>query len=285
MTVPRVRRSAIAGSWYPGNPRRLREEIEGYFSRIPEGPLGGDPVGMVVPHAGYAYSGQVAAYAYRQVMGRAFDAVILIGPSHRQPFRGVSVYAGGGFETPLGVVPIDEGLAEGILANGRDVSDTPDLHAQEHSLEIQLPFLQVAFGAFSLVPLMMGDQGTETCRALAGAILRAVGNRRVLIVGSSDLSHYHPYERALVLDRRALDHLERMDSEGLLQSLEAGLCEACGGGPAAVTMMAARGLGADRATLLKYANSGDVTGDRSGVVGYASLLYERTGHERTGRAG
>ncbi len=240
---------------------------------------------MVVPHAGYAYSGQVAAYAYRQVRDSAFDAVVLVGPSHRRPFRGVSVYASGGFETPLGVVPIDEGLARGILASGRDVSDTPDLHAQEHSLEIQLPFLQVAIGAFSLVPLMMGDQGAETCRGLAEAILRAAGNRRILIVGSSDLSHYHPYERALVMDRRALDPLERMDAEGLLQSLEAGSCEACGGGPAAVTIMTARGLGADRAMLLKYANSGDVTGDRSGVVGYASLLYEKAGHGRTGATG
>jgi AmmeMemoRadiSam system protein B len=273
MTVQQIKKSIIAGSWYPRNPRILREEIERFFSRAPERGIGGDIVGIVAPHAGYDYSGQVAAHAYRQLRGITFDAVIVIGPSHRRFFRGVSVYPAGGYETPLGVVPVDKTLAGGLIESGPIFSDMPGAHTQEHSVEIQLPFLQAALGGFSVVPLVMGDQNRGTCEELAGGIVRAVGTRKVLIVGSSDLSHYHAYEKAVVMDRRTLDYLVRMDAIGLLQAMEDGSSEACGGGPAAVTIMAARKLGADRAELLKYANSGDVTGDRSSVVGYASVVF------------
>ena len=273
MTAQRIKKSVIAGSWYPGDPRTLQEEIERFFSRVPERDIGGAIVGIVAPHAGYDYSGQVAAHAYRQLRRNSFDAVIVIGPSHQRFFRGVSVYPAGGYETPLGVVPVDETLAGDIIESGPVVSAIPEAHTQEHSVEIQLPFLQVALGGFKFVPLIMGDQNRDTCEELAGAIVRAAGTRKVLIVGSSDLSHYHTYEKAVVMDRRALGHLVRMDATGLLEDLEAGFSEACGGGPAAVTVMAARKLGADRAELLKYANSGDVTGDRSSVVGYASVAF------------
>ncbi len=277
MTVPRIKKSLIAGSWYPANPRLLREEIERLFSRVPERDIRGAIVGAVVPHAGYAYSGQVAAHAYEQLRGSSFDAVIVIGPSHRSPFRGVSVYPAGGYETPLGVVPVDETLAAAMIESGSVVSALPQAHGQEHSVEIQLPFLQVALGGFTFVPLVMGDQDQSTCEGLAEVIVRATGTRKVLVVGSSDLSHYHGYETAVAMDRRAVDHLVRMDAVGLLEELEAGFSEACGGGPAAVTVMAAKKLGADKAELLKYANSGDVTGDRSGVVGYASIVFFRAG--------
>ncbi len=187
------------------------------------------------------------------------------------------MYPAGGYETPLGVVPVDETLARDILESGPVVSALPEVHTHEHSVEIQLPFLQAALGDFNFVPLIMGDQNRGTCEELAGTIVRAAGTRKVLIVGSSDLSHYHAYEKAVAMDRRALDRLMRMDAVGLLQALEAGSCEACGGGPAAVTVLAARKLGADKAELLKYANSGDVTGDRNSVVGYASVAFFRAG--------
>jgi MEMO1 family protein len=277
VTVQRIKRSAIAGSWYPGNPRTLREEIERFFSRVPERGIGADIVGIVVPHAGYDYSGQVAAHAYRQLKGISFDGVIVIGPSHRSFFRGVSTYPPGGYETPLGVVPVDETLARDLIGSGPVVSVMPEVHTQEHSVEIQLPFLQAALGGFSFVPLIMGDQSPKACEELAGTIVRAVGTKRVLIVGSSDLSHFHAYEEAVILDRRALDRLVRMDAVGFLRSLADGSSEACGGGPAAVTVMAARELHADSAKLLQYANSGDVTGDRSSVVGYASFAFFRAG--------
>ena len=270
-----IRKSAIAGSWYPGNPKILRADIEGFFHQVPGEKIKGRIVGLIAPHAGYMYSGQVAAYAYKLVLGEIFAAVIVIGPSHRVPFRGVSVYNKGGYETPLGIVPVDAALAEKIIAHSSVTSCIPDAHREEHSVEIQLPFLQVALGEFSFVPLVMGDQSRQTCEDLAEAIFRAVGKQNILIVGSSDLSHFHPYEKAVKLDTVVLAHIKKLAAQGLLEDMANNTCEACGGGPAAVTMMVAKKIGADRADVLKYANSGDVTGDRTSVVGYTSAVFYR----------
>ena len=140
-------------------------------------------------------------------------------------------------------------------------------------MEIQLPFLQVALGDFSFVPLVMGDQNENTCQELAAAIYKAAGGKKILIVGSSDLSHFHNYNMAKKLDAIVLGYLKDSDAAGLLETLENGTAEACGGGPMAVAMLVARMLGANKAHLLKYANSGDVTGDKSSVVGYAAAVY------------
>ena len=268
-----IRKPAIAGSWYPGDPEALRKEIRGFFDRVDRRSFEGYVIGLIAPHAGYMYSGQVAAYGYKLIEGKSYDAVVVVGPSHRYPFRGVSIYEDGAYETPLGVVPVDRDLSAKILAKSRRVSPVLMAHQQEHSLEIQIPFLQVALGDFSFVPLIMGDQDEATCEDLAAAIVAAAGNRHVLIVGSSDLSHFHTYNQAMAMDGVVLDHIREMDARGLLRDLNQDLCEACGGGPAAVAMMASRRLGADGAEVLKYANSGDVTGDRSSVVGYAAAVF------------
>jgi MEMO1 family protein len=268
-----VRRSILAGSWYPGQPQVLRADIEAYFRNVPEREAPGRIIGLVAPHAGYVYSGQVAAYAYRLIRGADYEKVIVISPSHRMYFEGASIWTGAGFETPLGVVPVDQELVAALLAADGLIAEIPAAHGREHALEIQLPFLQVALGEFSFVPLVMGAQDGGTCRRLAEAIAGAVGNRRTLIVGSSDLSHFHSYSEAVRLDSVAVENMRKFDPEGLLRDLARQACEACGGGPAATAMMAARALGADRAELLKYANSGDVTGDRREVVGYASAIF------------
>ncbi len=273
-----IRKSVIAGSWYPGRPDVLRSDIEGFFLRLPDVKIDGSVRGLIVPHAGYVYSGQIAAAAYKIIKGQSFDAVLVLGPSHRAFFRGVSLYERGGYETPLGVVPVDANLAHDIMAQSKTISYIPAAHSQEHSIEIQLPFLQVVLGRFSFVPLVMGDQDTETCETLARSIINAANGRNILIVGSSDLSHFHSYNNAVKLDSVMLKRIEKMDGKGLLEDLGKNLCEACGGGPAAVTMMVSRKLGADRAKLLKYANSGDVTGDRTSVVGYASAIFYK-GHD------
>jgi len=270
-----IKKSLIAGSWYPGNPRILERDILDYFKEVHDAPIRGEILGLVAPHAGYMYSGQVAAHAYKQITGKAYDVVFVIGPSHRSYFRGVSLFNQGGYETPLGIVKVHESIADRLLEGSPRISFLPDVHLQEHSVEIQLPFLQVVLGAFLFVPLIMGDQDEETCGMLADAIISGAGNLNILVVGSSDLSHYHNYEEALKMDRRILDHLGRMDEKGLLQDLQRGVGEACGGGPAAVTVMVAKRLGADKAAVLTYANSGDVTGDRSGVVGYAASVFYR----------
>ena len=268
-----IRKSAIAGSWYPGKSSALKQDIEKYFALIPDMSLEGEIAGLVVPHAGYLYSGQVAAYAYKLIRGIKYDAVVIVGPSHRVAFPGVSVFSRGGYETPLGIVPIAEDLADNIKNFSGIVNDVPAAHLQEHSLEIQLPFLQLALGDFSFVPLVMGDQRANTCYQLAEAIYSAAHDKKILIVGSSDLSHFHNYNMASQLDAVVLKHLQRGDADGLLKSLDSDICEACGGGPMAVAMLVAKKMGAGKAQLLKYANSGDVTGDRSSVVGYAAAVY------------
>jgi AmmeMemoRadiSam system protein B len=268
-----LRKSVIAGSWYPGKASILRQDIEKYFAAAPDTDLKGEIVGLIVPHAGYVYSGQVAAYAYKLIRGQKYEAVIVVGPSHRVAFHGVSVFGRGGYETPLGVVPIATDLADVIRTFGKTVEEIPAAHLQEHSLEIQLPFLQVALGDFSFVPLVMGDQNAETCYNLAEAIYRAVKGKKVLIVGSSDLSHFHNYNMAMQMDAIVLKHLQDSDTDGLLKSLDSDICEACGGGPMVVTLLAAKLLGARQSQLLNYANSGDVTGDKSSVVGYAAAAY------------
>jgi AmmeMemoRadiSam system protein B len=268
-----IRKSVIAGSWYPGNPEILKADIESFFHHVADQDIHGQIIGLIAPHAGYVYSGQVAAYAYKKIRGERFDAVIVIGPSHRTYFQGVSVYNKGGYETPLGIVPVNVSLANRIMAQSGMVSYIPAAHMQEHSIEIQLPFLQVALGEFQFVPLVMGDQSQQACETLAESIRDAVGNQKVLVVGSSDLSHFHSYDKATTLDHVAISHMVKMDGQGLLRDLENDACETCGGGPVAATMMISQKLGAKSAALLKYANSGDVTGDKKSVVGYASAVF------------
>jgi AmmeMemoRadiSam system protein B len=268
-----VRKSAIAGSWYPGNPSVLRNDIEKYFRSVGDVQVDREIVGIIAPHAGYVYSGQIAAYAYKLICGNNYDVVIVIGPSHRHAFHGVSIYGRGGYETPLGIVPVDEVLSLDIKALSKVVQDIPAAHLQEHSVEIQLPFLQVALGHFHFVPLVMGDQSVDTCRELAEVIYQATRSKKTLVVGSSDLSHFHNYNAATKLDAVVLQHLKDADATGLLKSLAGEATEACGGGPMVVAMLVAGKMGANKARLLKYANSGDVTGDKSSVVGYAAAVY------------
>ncbi len=268
-----VRKSVIAGSWYPGNPSILKKNIESFFESVPDLVLSGEIVGLIAPHAGYVYSGQVAANAYKLIRGNKYDVVVVIGPSHRVSFNGVSVFSSGGYETPLGVVPVAEEFAQKIKNMSKVTADIPEAHRQEHSVEIQIPFLQVALGQFSFVPLVMGNQDMNTCRELANALYGALHGKKILIVGSSDLSHFYNYNTAKKMDAVALGYLKNGDAIGLLQAMENGTVEACGGGPMAVTMLVAHMMRADKAHLLKYANSGDVTGDKSSVVGYAAAVY------------
>jgi AmmeMemoRadiSam system protein B/AmmeMemoRadiSam system protein A len=210
----------------------------------------------------------VAAYAYKLLEHQKFETVVIIAPSHRAYFSGVSVYDRGGFRTPLGVVPLDVELIRALKERDRRIRYVAEAHAREHSLEIQLPFLQVVMPGFKLVPLIMGDQGFASCQWLAEAVADTIGKRSVLVVASTDLSHFHPYQEAKKLDQVVLDQVKDFDARGLSENLQSGKCEACGGGPVVTALLVARKLGANKSQVLHYANSGDVTGDRSGVVGY-----------------
>jgi len=272
-----VRRPVVAGAFYPGDPRLLADDVDGFLDAAGTRELDGEIVGLISPHAGYMYSGAVAGRAYACVRGMSFDTVIVVAPSHRFPFRGASIFGGGGYETPLGVVPVDRELVDAISEPSRGFGFEPRAHASEHSLEVQVPFLQRALGEFSLVPIVMGDQSETAVRLLAARIADAVrssAGKRVLLVASTDLSHYHGHDEAVELDSHVIRAVEDFDPEGLLASLALGECEACGGGPTAVVMMAARELGALKSTVVGYATSGDATGDKSQVVGYmAAVLH------------
>ncbi len=274
MPSEQIRESVIAGSWYPGNASRLQREVQDYLSQASTADLQGQLIALISPHAGYRYSGQVAAYAYKLLGERKFSSVVVIAPSHRSHFRGVSVYDRGGYRTPLGVVPLDRELISAVKQRESRIQYVPEAHTQEHSLEIQLPFLQVLMPDVKLVPLVMGNQDFATCKWLAEAVADCVENRSVLVVASSDLSHFHPYKQAKRLDQVVVDKVNDFDPQGLSDDLANGLCEACGGGPMVTAMLIARRLGANKSRVLHYANSGDVTGDHSSVVGYmAAALW------------
>lgn len=270
-----IRRPAVAGSFYPAEPSTLSRQVREFLNRAPKEQIPGEIIALVSPHAGYLYSGQVAAQAFKLIEGLSFDAVVVVAPSHRVFFQGASVYDRGGFETPLGTVPVAKDLCRKIMAESEILRFLPQGHSQEHSLEVQLPFLQEALGNFSLVPIVIGDQGFATCQKVGLAIARAVRGKNVLLVASTDLSHFHSYDRAVKIDQVLLEDIRAFDPQKLHQDLEGGKGEACGGGPVIAVMIASRELGANESRVLCYRNSGDVTGDRSGVVGYTAAVFYR----------
>jgi AmmeMemoRadiSam system protein B len=270
-----VRRAAAAGMFYDGSPEVLRSEVDDLLDRAETSAVPGAIRALVVPHAGYVYSGLTAAHAFKLLKGATYDCVVVVGPSHREYFDGISVYPGDAYETPLGRVEINTELRDALVADGTAVTLSVAGHRGEHSVEIQLPFLQRALGEFSFIPVVMGDQQARHCLALSEALQKIAEHRNVLLVASSDLSHYHPYDEAIDLDKRVLDAVESFDPRVFVEKFENDVFEACGGGPIAAVMDAAKRLGADSATVLHYCNSGDITGDRSGVVGYLSAAFSR----------
>ncbi|HUL38459.1 MAG TPA: AmmeMemoRadiSam system protein B, partial [Thermodesulfobacteriota bacterium] len=272
-----IREPALAGTWYPGDPETLSRDVKRYLENAKKEKPEGEIVALISPHAGYVYSGQVAAYAYKLLEGAVFDSVVVLGPSHRYPFKGASLWDRGGFKTPLGIVPIDVELSKKLMEKRKEIRFIPEAHSQENSLELQIPFLQAVLKPFKLVPIAMEpDWSWETCQYLASAIAETVRGKKVLLVASTDLSHYYSYNIAVEIDRIFINHIDRFDIEGLNQDLRSNRTEACGGGPVVAIMLAAKMLGANRGKVLKYANSGDVTGDRSRVVGYAAAVFYKT---------
>jgi MEMO1 family protein len=272
-----AREPAVSGMFYPDNPTKLQNDIESYLRNTIVPDLEEDVVGMISPHAGYMYSGQVAAYGYRIIEKKQYDTVILIGPSHRTYFNGVALWDRGAFETPLGAVNIDEEIAREIININGIVKPNTDAHRGEHSLEVQLPFLQSVLDGFKIIPLIMGIQTSSACQELVQSISHVflASKKKFLIVGSTDLSHYYPYADAKKLDGVIVGHLGAFNISGMIEDTETGKTEACGAGPIIATMMLSEKLGADRCRVLKYANSGDVSGDKSGVVGYVSAVFYR----------
>jgi AmmeMemoRadiSam system protein B len=261
----------VAGTWYPRDGAALGRVVDGYLAAAGRS-VEGEIQAIIVPHAGLVYSGPVAAHAYSALAGRAFDVAVLVGPSHQVGFQGVASYPRGAFETPYGPVPVADDVAAAIARASTVIHENPPAHAREHCLEIQLPFLARVLPGVPIVPLLMGYQRRETIDALAVALARGLEGRRALLVASTDLSHYHDARAAAELDREVTSLVGRFDAEGLEDTLEAMPDHACGGGPTVAVMKAARELGARHACVLRYADSGDVSGDKSAVVGYMAAV-------------
>ncbi len=271
---PEVRPAILAGTWYPADPGQLRRSIQGYLAQARASlPTGARLIALIVPHAGHRFSGPVAAYGYQLLAKGSFDRVLIIAPSHRVNFRGVSVFKGQAYATPLGRVPIDQSLSD-ALRKQRGFGYAWPIHQREHAIEIQLPFLQVALGRFKLIAAVMGRPTLFWARLAAQGILQVMGRRRVLLVASTDLSHFYTEEKAHALDRVLIRHLKNLDVFGLARAFTARQCFACGAGPLMAVMIAGKKLGANRLKVLKYATSADTGGGRQSVVGYlAAALY------------
>ncbi len=276
------RPAAVAGSWYPAAPARLGEFVDRQLASAAASTRRGarapdDLVGLIAPHAGLVYSGSVAAHAYQLLRDHRFDVVVLVGPSHYVAFEGVSVWPRGRFETPLGPLPVDVGLASNLMASCPIVHERPEAHAREHSLEMQLPFVAHLAPGTPILPLVMGHQTRPVASTLGAALAALVRGRRALLVASSDLSHFHRAPEAAKLDRLVEDAVQRFDADGLMDLLEQQPDHACGGGPMVSVMAAAHALGARESEVLRYADSGDVSGDKSSVVGYlAAALWKES---------
>ena len=278
-----VRPSPIAGTWYPGTPEKLRETVDGFLAQADYYPTHDALVALISPHAGYPYSGQTAAYAYRQLTGRQYDSVVVLGPSHYDDYGPFAVSAKKYYATPLGALELDQ---EFIAALGARLPLTRVEQDREHSLEIQLPFLQRMLGDFKLVPLMLslpfyilGAEALAPCRQLADALADLAKSRRVLFVASSDLSHLSNYESVKKFDARTEELVGAYDVPALVSYMWQGReCRACGDAPIVTALLAAQTLGADRVQVLHRTNSGDVTGERERaeyVVGYmAAGVYK-----------
>lgn len=265
-----IREPAVAGLFYADRPTELDREVRHYLDKVPEAPVGGIIRGLISPHAGFMYSGGTAAFGYRKLSGASYDAVVIIGPSHREYFEGISIHPGTAFATPLGNVPIHDEVRREIASFHPSIEISTIGHKAEHSVEVQLPFLQKVLGTFSFVPIVMGEQRREHCTVLAQALVQAGRRFNLLLVASSDLSHYHPYDDAVSLDGAVVRDIELYRTDAFMDKLERNQAEACGGGPIVAVMKAAHELGATSARILHYCNSGDVSPRRDAVVGYVS---------------
>ena len=287
-----LRPAGVAGSFYPAEPAALTAMMDSMLAQVPPQQIDGQILAVVAPHAGYPYSGPVAAYTYAALKGRKFSRVIVIAPSHFEAFDFTSVYDGDGYVTPLGVVTVDKDFAARLAKMSPSIRLSKRGHAataqgSEHAIEVQLPWLQHVSGSFALVPIVMGDQSYESSRDLGVALAKMLQHESAsrehrgageadgatLIVASSDLSHYHTYDDAEKIDHKTLNALQAWDYLSMSRNFEMRVWEACGGAPIVAAMIAAERMGANQARVLKYANSGDTAGDHSRVVGYSADIF------------
>ena len=287
----KVRQAAVAGSFYPADPKVLSNLIDDLLAQATPPQINDPILAAVVPHAGYPYSGPVAAFTYAALKGRKYSRVVVIAPSHFVAFDFTSVYDGDAYATPLGTVPVDKEFARKLAKISSTIElsgkgHDPSPQGGEHAIEVQLPWLQRVLGNFELVPIVMGDQSYGNSRALGLALEKLIlseekdanAHGSTLILASSDLSHYHPYDDAVKIDHKTLNALQAWDYFSMSSNFESRVWEACGGAPIVAAMIAAERMGANQAMVLRYANSGDTSGDHSRVVGYSADVFVKAPH-------
>jgi AmmeMemoRadiSam system protein B len=268
-----IRRPVVAGQFYPESASELRAMIEGM---VKEEKVKEEAIGLVLPHAGYIYSGPVAGAVISRI--RFKDSFIIMGPNHTGAGKPLSIMTEGSWKTPLGEVEIDSELAKKILAISKHLEEDDRAHLYEHSIEVQLPFLQYFKPDFKLVPIVLGHPSGAIYKEVGGEIAEAVKalgrEREVVIIASSDMSHYEPQASAQKKDTKAIGAILKLDEDELLKRVFELNITMCGYAPATSLIVAARELGATEAELVKYQTSGDVTGDYSAVVGYAGIIIK-----------
>lgn len=268
-----VREPAVAGMFYPDSELKLRDQVNYLLSEARPDNQFNNVAGIVSPHAGYVYSGKTAAYGYNSPINKNYNTVIIISPSHREYFKGISIFNGDAYRTPLGDVPLNKEMIEKLISDSKIIFRGIQGHRAEHAVEVQLPFLQVMLKDFSIVPVVLGDQNSNFIYELADRIAPLI-NESTLIVASSDLSHFYSKSLADKLDSIVEKNIENNDYEKLKNDLESGRCEACGGGAIVAMMRAANLAGRKKSKVVARSDSGDVTGDFSEVVGYiSSVMY------------
>ncbi len=282
-----VRQPAVAGSFYPEDSSALQALVQGHLNAVGELPaIDGDLVALIVPHAGLIYSGEIAAHSYSLLKGSGINRVVLCGPSHQFSFKGVSVYGPGvQWRTPLGDAICDDDYCQKLLATA-GVDIIPEAHRREHCLEVQLPYLQTVLPGFLLVPLVMGHQGRGSIDQLTQALLKLPNDDHTILIAATDWQHYQSAETGWPKDSLGIACLEQLDPERLQAVLESGQVEACGGGPTVAVLRAALARGANRVKLLRYGDSGDISDDKSSVVGYvaAAIYRDNDGDESASTA-
>jgi AmmeMemoRadiSam system protein B/AmmeMemoRadiSam system protein A len=273
-----IRPAAVSDRFYPGDPGKLKLAIQQFLKGSPEIPMD-KPIALLVPHAAYIFSGQICADAFRQATKHRYDVVVILGTNHTTPdFRGISLGDYSVFRTPLGDVPIDKEVTTALLAKNKDCTRSRAVHIGEHSIEVQVPFVQVLFPNAKIVPAVVHPPDYEMCTRFGQTLAQVLQNRRALIVISSDLSHYPDYEGAVKTDHLTLKTIASLDSRrvsSLMKSLDIPNLDtrACGEAALLAGMTAAKALGATRAVVVGYANSGDVPlGEKSRVVGYGAVV-------------
>lgn len=273
-----VKEADLAGSWYPASKAQLENQLKSYLDSANPEKINGQILAVITPHAGYQYSGPVAAYSFNVLQDKGIKTIILIGFSHRQYFDGMAIYDKGSWRTPLGDIQIDEALAKDIESKNKRISFNPSLFRGENSVEMEVPFIQLALKDVKIVPIAFGTQKYEDAQILAVTLASILKDRNdCAIVASTDLSHYHQYNDANEIDKHTIDMLNRLKAREFYDEGKLGICELCGLLPVTASLLVAQNLGYDKIKTLKYANSGDITGDKSRVVGYVSaVIYKES---------